>query len=104
MRTAEPPGSSSLKRPRREYQSSCQASPHASQPARPITALTYLLELQRGWARLVTYALATGVAKKYGGAFGIGIEFVQTMFDKHELKSDIDTQCCGPARDFVDRP
>ncbi|WP_409363798.1 hydrolase [Bradyrhizobium liaoningense] len=51
--------------------------------ARPITALTYLLELQRDWARLETYDLTTGIAKKYGGAFGVGIEFVNSMFEPH---------------------
>ncbi len=49
--------------------------------ARPITALTYLLELQRDWARLETYELTTDIAKKYGGAFGVGIEYVKTMFE-----------------------
>ncbi|WP_445222422.1 hydrolase [Bradyrhizobium sp. Pa8] len=51
--------------------------------ARPITALTYLLELQRDWARLETYDLTTGIAKQYGGAFGVGIEYVKAMFEAH---------------------
>jgi nicotinamidase-related amidase len=51
--------------------------------ARPITALTYLLELQRDWARAETYELTTGIAMKFGGAFGIGIKYVKTMFDTH---------------------
>ncbi|MBN3724697.1 isochorismatase family protein [Burkholderia sp. Ac-20379] len=48
--------------------------------ARPITALTYLLELQRDWARAETYDVTTGVAMRFGGAFGIGIKYVKTMF------------------------
>jgi len=52
--------------------------------ARPITSLTYLLELQRDWARLDTYELTTDIAMKFGGAFGIGIKYVKTMFDAHE--------------------
>ena len=48
--------------------------------ARPITALTYLLELQRDWARLETYELTTGIAMKFGGAFGVGIQYVKAMF------------------------
>ncbi len=35
--------------------------------ARPITALGYLCELQRDWARLETYDLTTGIAMKFGG-------------------------------------
>lgn len=52
--------------------------------ARPITALQYLLELQRDWARGETYDLTTGIAKKYGGAYGIGITYAKTMFGAHE--------------------
>lgn len=47
--------------------------------ARPITALTYLLELQRDWARLETYDLTTGIAMKLGGAFGVGVQYAKTM-------------------------
>ncbi len=52
--------------------------------ARPITALTYLLELQRDWARLETYELTTGIAMKLGGAFGVGVKYVKTMFGAHD--------------------
>lgn len=52
--------------------------------ARPITALTYLLELQRDWARTETYALTTGISRRYGGAFGVGIQFVAAMFGHEE--------------------
>lgn len=48
--------------------------------ARPITALTYLLELQRDWARLETYDVTTGIAMKFGGAFGVGVKYAKTMF------------------------
>ncbi|HEX5805022.1 MAG TPA: hydrolase [Macromonas sp.] len=52
--------------------------------ARPMTALQYLLELQRDWARGETYDLTTGIAKKFGGAYGIGINYAKTMFNSHE--------------------
>ncbi|WP_394834296.1 hydrolase [Pendulispora rubella] len=52
--------------------------------ARPITALTYLLELQRDWARQETYGLTTGIAMKFGGAFGIGIQYAHAMFAVHK--------------------
>jgi len=52
--------------------------------ARPMTALQYLLELQRDWARTDTYDMTTGIAKKWGGAYGIGINYAKTMFNAHE--------------------
>jgi nicotinamidase-related amidase len=52
--------------------------------ARPMTSLQYLLELQRDWARSDTYELTTGIAKKVGGAYGLGITYAKTMFGAHE--------------------
>lgn len=52
--------------------------------ARPMTALQYLLELQRDWARSETYDLTTGIAKKYGGAYGLGIIYAKSMFGASE--------------------
>lgn len=52
--------------------------------ARPMTALQYMLELQRDWARGETYELTTGIAKKFGGAYGLGIIYAKTMFGAHE--------------------
>ncbi len=52
--------------------------------ARPMTALQYLLELQRDWARGETYELTTDVARKFGGAYGIGIVYASTMFGASE--------------------
>ncbi|WP_342250982.1 hydrolase, partial [Sphingomonas sp. OTU376] len=46
--------------------------------ARPITSLQYLLELQRDWARTETYDMTTGIARKLGGAYGIGITYAKT--------------------------
>jgi len=51
---------------------------------RPITSLQYMLELQRDWARGDTYDLTTGIAKKFGGAYGLGIIYAKTMFGAHE--------------------
>lgn len=53
---------------------------------RPMTSLQYLLELQRDWARGDTYDLTTGIAKKYGGAYGLGIIYAKTMFGASEGK------------------
>ena len=52
--------------------------------ARPMTALQYLLELQRDWARGDTYDLTTGIAKTHGGAYGLGVTYAKTMFAAHE--------------------
>jgi nicotinamidase-related amidase len=52
--------------------------------ARPMTSLQYLLELQRDWARTETYGMTTGVAKKFGGAYGLGIIYAKTMFGASE--------------------
>ena len=52
--------------------------------ARPMTSLQYLLELQRDWARGDTYELTTGIAKKVGGAYGIGVTYAKSMFGAHE--------------------
>jgi nicotinamidase-related amidase len=52
--------------------------------ARPMTSLQYMLELQRDWARTETYELTTGIAKTYGGAYGLGIIYAKTMFGGSE--------------------
>lgn len=46
----------------------------------PMTSLQYLLELQRDWARIETYESTTGIAKVYGGAYGLGVIYAKTMF------------------------
>jgi nicotinamidase-related amidase len=52
--------------------------------ARPMTSLQYLLELQRDWARTDTYEFTTGVAKQFGGAYGLGIIYAKSMFGGSE--------------------
>ncbi len=51
---------------------------------RPMTSVQYLLELQRDWARTDTYDMTTGIAKKFGGGYGLGIIYAKTMFGAHE--------------------
>ncbi len=51
--------------------------------ARPMTSLQYLLELQRDWARAETYDMTTGIAKRLGGAYGLGIIYAKTMLGEH---------------------
>jgi nicotinamidase-related amidase len=52
--------------------------------AKPMTALQYLLELQRDWARAETYDFTTGLATKLGGAYGLGITYAKSMFGGSE--------------------
>lgn len=52
--------------------------------ARPMTALQYLLELQRDWARTDSYESTTGIARRFGGSYGLGIIYAKSMFGAHE--------------------
>lgn len=54
--------------------------------AKPMTSLQYLLELQRDWARTQTYDSTTGIAKRWGGAYGLGVIYAKTMFGASEGK------------------
>ncbi|UYQ93798.1 hydrolase [Chitinophaga horti] len=47
--------------------------------AQPITSIQYLLELQRDWARQETYGAVTSLVKRFGGAYGIGIQYAHNM-------------------------
>jgi len=51
---------------------------------RPMTSLQYLLELQRDWARAQTYGKTVGVATRFGGGYGIGLNYAKRMFGGHE--------------------
>ncbi|WP_454881352.1 hydrolase [Sphingobacterium detergens] len=50
--------------------------------AKPITSLQYLLELQRDWARQETYKAVNDLVVKYGGSYGIGVQYAREML-KH---------------------
>jgi len=52
--------------------------------ARPMTSLQYLLELQRDWARAETYESTTGIAKQFGGSYGLGVTYAKAMFSARE--------------------
>jgi len=49
---------------------------------KPMTSMQYILELQRDWARSETYKGVTDLIKKYGGSYGIGIQYGHEML-KH---------------------
>lgn len=50
--------------------------------AKPITSLQYLLELQRDWARQETYKAVNDLVVRFGGAYGIGVQYAREML-KH---------------------
>jgi nicotinamidase-related amidase len=52
--------------------------------ARPMTALQYLLELQRDWGRSETYQATVDVATRFGGAYGLGLTYASAMFGGDE--------------------
>ena len=50
--------------------------------ARPVTALSTLLEWQRDWAHKGTYDAVMDIVKNHCGAYGIGVEYAYTMVHK----------------------
>lgn len=47
--------------------------------AHPMTSLQYLLELQRDWSRKETYTAVNDLVVKYGGAYGVGVQYARQM-------------------------
>lgn len=52
--------------------------------AHPMTALQYLLELQRDWARGETYDQTVRTSIEHGGGYGLGLVYAKTMFSGGE--------------------
>jgi len=47
--------------------------------AKPVTALSVILELQRDWAHKATYDAVMDIAKAHFGAYGAGVEYAYTL-------------------------
>jgi nicotinamidase-related amidase len=47
--------------------------------AKPVTALSVMLEWQRDWAHKGTYAAVMDIVKSHCGAYGMGVEYAYTM-------------------------
>ena len=47
--------------------------------AKPVTALSVILEWQRDWAAKDTYDAVMDIAKNHFGAYGVGVEYAYTM-------------------------
>jgi nicotinamidase-related amidase len=50
--------------------------------AKPVTSLSVLLEWQRDWAQQDTYDAVMDVVKHHFGAYGIGVEYAETMLHR----------------------
>jgi nicotinamidase-related amidase len=47
--------------------------------AKPVTALSVMLEWQRDWAHKATYDAVMDIVKSHAGAYGMGVEYAYTM-------------------------
>lgn len=47
--------------------------------AKPVTALSAMLEWQRDWAQKATYNAVVDIVKTHCGAYGMGVEYAYTM-------------------------
>jgi nicotinamidase-related amidase len=52
--------------------------------ARPLTALHYLLELQRDWARTETAGKTTSIVVSHGGTYGVGVCYAAGMLSEKD--------------------
>lgn len=50
--------------------------------AKPVTALSVMLEWQRDWAHKDTYGAVMDIAKNHCGVYGVGVEYAYTMVHK----------------------
>jgi nicotinamidase-related amidase len=50
--------------------------------AKPVTALSVMLEWQRDWAHKDTYDAVMDIVKNHGGVYGVGVEYAYTMVHK----------------------
>jgi len=48
----------------------------------PVTWQQVMLEYQRDWSRKETYDAVIGIVKQHSGAYGMGVEYAQTMVYK----------------------
>jgi nicotinamidase-related amidase len=54
----------------------------------PITAMQFLLEMQRDWSRRDTYDAVIEIIKQHGGTYGVGIEYAYTMVHKQPQSAE----------------
>lgn len=49
---------------------------------KPMTSMQVMLEWQRDWNNKETYAGVMAIVKEHGGAYGLGVEYSETMLKK----------------------
>jgi len=49
----------------------------------PLNWLQFMLEMQRDWARQVTYEPVLEIAKAHAGAYGIGVRYAKSILGAH---------------------
>jgi hypothetical protein len=49
--------------------------------AQPMSAIQYVLELQRDWSRTSTSGAVNALMEKYGGVYGIGIMYENALLN-----------------------
>ena len=67
--------------------------------AKPVTALSVLLELQRDWANKDTYPAVMDIVRTHCGAYGAGVEYAYTMVHGAPPTQLPDYQVPGSAHD-----
>ena len=65
--------------------------------AKPVTALSVMLEWQRDWAARGTYDAVMDIVKTHFGAYGLGVEYAYTMVHGAPATRFRNTSC--PRRD-----
>ncbi|MFT3882424.1 MAG: hydrolase [Gemmatales bacterium] len=63
--------------------------------AKPVTALSVMLEWQRDWAQKDTYDAVMDIVKNHCGAYGVGVEYAYTMVHKAPPTKYADYQMPG---------
>src|SRR3954453_10177817 len=72
--------------------------------AKPVTALSVLLEWQRDWAHKGTYDAVMDIVKTHCGAYGVGVEYAYTMLHGARPTSLPDYVVPGAAHAAAPRP
>ena len=65
--------------------------------AKPVTALSVMLEWQRDWAARGTYDAVMDIVKTHCGAYGVGVEYAYTMVHSAPATKYPDYVIPGPA-------
>ena len=65
--------------------------------AKPVTALSVMLEWQRDWAARGTYDAVMDIVKNHCGAYGVGVEYAYTMVHSAPATKYPDYVVPGPA-------